>query len=45
MSAAACGPTAGTVTLTGIDVRTGSGQPVSAASRAAASHGTHSLAS
>ena len=39
------GPTAGTVTFTGTDVRTGAGQPASAASRAAASHGTHSAAS
>ncbi len=45
MSAAACGPTAGTVTLTGTEVRSGAGQPRSAASRAAASHGTHSAAS
>ena len=43
--AACSGPTAGTVTFTGIDVRRGAGQPTSAASRAAASHGTHSASS
>ena len=35
------GSIAGTVTLTGISCRTGSGHPCSAASRAAASQGTH----
>ena len=39
---ASSGPTAGTVLLTGISVLSGAGQPRSAASSAARSHGTSS---
>ena len=42
MRCACSGPTAGTVTLTGIRSRTGAGQPSQAASRAQASQRAHS---
>jgi hypothetical protein len=45
MSAACSGPTAGTVQLTGIRSRTGSGHGRSAESTAAASHGTQAASS